>query len=196
MNVKNIWILPFLGSLISIIGLFTPTAFSYFLNQYHELTQYFWMWGLIYGRYYFFENFNTKRLGTIPIFYPEIFVPGLIATILILSSAVSCIKTALRFRKGQCYFSKVKKSWLITGILYIISVIIYAVGMQIGFPVFQQRFGGSQLSFWLNFAPSFGIIAPFISGLLVIVGVILGTAIMGKEDTLYRNKIPDFVSKS
>jgi len=194
MNVKNIWILPFRGSLISIIGLFTPTAFSYFLNEYHELTQYFWMWGLIYSRYYFFENFNTKRLGGFPIFYPEIFVPGLIATILILSSAVSCIKTALRFRKGQCYFSEVKKSWLITGILYIISVIIYAVGMQIGFPVFQQRFGGSPLNFWQNYLPNFGIIAPFISGLLVIVGVILGTVIMRKEDALFSNKISSAVS--
>jgi len=193
-ELKNIWILPFLGSLISIIGLFTPTAFSTILNEEYELTQYFWMWGLVYGRYYFFENFNTKRLGGISIFSPEIFVPGLIATIFILVSARSCIKTALRCRKGEKHFSEIKKTWIITGILYIISPIIYVVGMQIGFPVFQQRIGGSQLNFWQNYVPNFGIIAPFISGLLVIVGVILGTVIAGEEDTFYSNKIPSFVS--
>ena len=195
MNIKNIWIFPFLGGLISIIGLFTPTAFSYFLNEDYELTQYFWMWGLMYGRYYFFENFNTKRLGGISL-SPEIFVPELIATILILVSASSSIKTALHFRKGERNFSEIKKSWIITGILYIIALIIYVVGMQIGYSLYQQRIGGSPLNFWQNYIPNFGIIAPFISGLLVIVGVILGTVIAGKQDILNSNKIPNFVSKS
>lgn len=193
-KIKNIWILPFLGGLLSLIILIIPTASSYFLNEEYELNQYLWMWGLVYGRYYFFENFNTKRLGGISIFSPEIFVPGLIATIFILASASSCIKTALRFRRGERNFSEIKKSWIITGILYISSAMIYVVGMQIGFSLYQQRIGGSPLNFWQNNVPNFGIIAPFISGLLVIVGVVLGTVIMGKEDALYSNKISSVVS--
>ncbi len=196
MNIKNIWILPFLGSLISIIGLFTPTAFSYILNEEYELTQYFWMWGFFYARYYFFEYFKNETFLGFTIFAPEIFVPGLIATIFILASANSCIKTARRFRKGECHFSEIKKSWIITGILYIIAPIIYVVGMQIGFSLYQQRIEGSPLNFWQKFVPNFSIIAPFISGFLVLVGVVLGTVILGKKDTLYNNKIPNFVSKS
>jgi len=195
-KIKNIWILPFLGSLISIIGLYTPTASSYFSNESYEFARAFWMWGFFYARYYFFEYFKTETFRGLTIFSPEIFVPGLIATIFILTSASSCINTALRFRKGERLFSEIKKSWIITGILYIISPMVYVVGMQIGFSLNQQRIGGSPLNFWQENGPNFGIIAPFISGLLVIVGVIVGTVFAGKEDTLYSNKIPNFVSKS
>jgi len=191
---KNIWILPFLGGLLSLIILIIPTASYYFSNESYEFTQNFWMWGFFYARYYFFEYFKTETFLGVPIFVPEIFIPGLIATIFILTSAGSCIKTALRFRKGERYFSEIKKTWIITGILYIISPIIYVVGMQIGFSLYQQRFGGSLLNFWQNHIPNFGLIAPFISGLLVIVGVILGTVFIRKEDNLYSNKIPSFVS--
>jgi len=196
MNIKNIWILPFLGGLLSLITLIIPTASSYFSNEEYEFTQYFWVWGFFYGRYYIFERFDIETFLVVLIFSPEIFIPGLIATIFILVSANSCIKTALRFRKGERHFSEIKKSWIITGILYIIAPIIYVVGMQIGFSLYQQRIGGSPLNFWQNYVPNFSIIAPFISGLLVQVGVVLGTIILGKENTLYNNKIPNFVSKS
>ena len=195
-KIKNIWILPFLGGLLSLIILIIPATSSYFSNEGYEFARNFWMWGFFYARYYFFEYFKNETFLGFTIFSPEIFIPGLIATIFILVSANSCIKTALRFRKGERHFSEIKKSWLITGILYIIAPIIYVVGMQIGFSLFQQRIGGSPLNFWQENVPTFAIIAPFISGLLVLVGVILGTAIMGKDDTLYKNKIPDFVSKS
>jgi len=194
MNIKNIWILPFLGGLLSLIILIFPTASYYFSNEGYEFTRNFWMWGFFYARYYFFEYFKNETFLGFTIFAPEIFVPGLIATIFILASANSCIKTALRFRKGERHFSEIKKSWLITGILYIISPIIYVVGMQIGFSLNQQRSGGSLLNFWQNHVPNFGIIAPFISGLLVLIGVILGTVIAGKQDILNSNKIPSFVS--
>lgn len=185
MNVKNVWIFPFLGSLISIIVLFTPTSFSYFLNEEYEFTRYFWMWGLVYARYYIFETFDTEIFSGVSIFTPEIFVPGLIATICILSSAVSCIITALLFRKGKMHFSEVKKNWLTTGVLYIISPIIYVVGMQIGYKAYQLKIGGTELNFWLNNAPRFGIIAPFIGSFLVIMGLFLGIALRGKENNLY-----------
>jgi len=194
MNIKNIWILPFLGGLLSLIALIIPTASSYFLNEEYELTRYFWLWGLFYGRLYIFERFDTEIFIGVSIFIPEIFIPALLATILIFVSARSCIKTALRFRKGERHFSEIKKSWLITGILYIISPIIYVVGMQIGFNLNQQRSGGSLLNFWQNHVPNFGIIAPLISGLLVLIGVIIGTVIAGKQDILNSNKIPSFVS--
>jgi hypothetical protein len=193
-KIKNIWIFPFLAGLLSLLILIIPTASSYFLNEEYDLTQYFWIWGFVIARYYIFETFDTEILGGISIFAPEIFIPGLIATIFILTSASSCIKTALRFRKGERYFSEIKKSWIITGLLYFISPIIYVVGMHVGFPVFQQRIGGSKLNFWQNYVPNFGLIAPLISGFLVLVGVILGTAILGKEDTLCSNKISSAVS--
>ena len=194
MNVKNIWILPFLGGLLSLIILIIPTTSSYFSNGGSEFTRNFWMWGFFYARWYFFEYFKTETFLGFTIFAPEIFVPGLIATIFILASASSCIKTALFLRKGKRNFSEIKKRWLITGILYIISPIIYMVGMQIGYSLFQQRIGGSPLNFWQENVPTFAIIAPFISGLLVLVGVILGTVIAGKQDILNSNKIPSFVS--
>ena len=194
MNIKNIWILPFLGGLLSLIVLIIPTASSYFLSEEYELTRHFWLWGLFYGRLYIFERFDTETFFGLNIFAPEIFIPALLATILIFVSARSCIKTARRLRKGERSFSEIKKAWIVAGILYFTSAMIYVVGMQVGFSLYEQRIGGSSVNFWQNYVPNFGIIAPFISGFLVIVGVILGTAIAGKEDTPFRNKISGVVS--
>jgi hypothetical protein len=196
MHIKNIWILPFLGGLFSLITLIFPTASSSFSNDEYEFTLNFWIWCFFYARYYIFPTVDTEIFFGFTIFTPEIFIPGLIATIFIIVSARSCVKTALHFRKGERHFSEIKKSWIITGIFYIITPLVYIVGMQIGYSLIQQRIGGSELNFWQENVPTFGIIAPFISGLLVIVGVILGRIIVGRQDIFKGNNIPNIVSKS
>ena len=94
------------------------------------------------------------------------------------------MRTALYLKEGVKTFLETKKDLIIAGILYIVSVIIYIIGMQIGFNSFIQRTGSDPQNFWGTRIPHFGIIAPFVSGLLDITGLILGTIIIRKKDPI------------
>lgn len=180
-EMRKIWYLPLIGGIISLISLIAPTAYLNISQGLLEYNEYSWMWGLVYSELSDYESstldFNLNFID----YAPELFVPGLITTILLLASTISNIITANRFRIGRRLFTEVKKKWIISGSFHIISAIIYLVGTEIGFNAYRQRTLGVPISFWEGRIP-LGIISPFIGGVLVLAGVLLGMNILKRKD--------------
>ncbi len=109
LNSKNIWVLPLVGGIISLIALFTPTAYYSFSSGLLEYNEYSWMWGLLYAELYDYEFFVSDFIIELNSFAPEIFILGLITMILLLISAVSNIITANNYRRERRHFTEVKK---------------------------------------------------------------------------------------
>jgi hypothetical protein len=183
-NIKKIWIFPLLGGIIALIGLLTPTAYLTLSFGLVEFNEYDWMWGLVYSELLDYEFFDFDYSFEFNIFAPGIFTLGLVISILILVIAILSMTTAIKFKRLNGYFLEVKKSWIITGILYFAFTIFYIIGMEIGFNLYRLRTMGMPVSFWEDRIPHFGIIAPFISGALVVVGVILGVQIQKREEVI------------
>ncbi|MHA2007101.1 MAG: zinc ribbon domain-containing protein [Promethearchaeota archaeon] len=181
---RNIWALPLIGGIFVLIAIFTPTAYFTFSSGLLRYDEYSWMWGLLYAEisdYEFMDFYSDIEFVS---FAPEIFIPGLITTLLLSIGAISNIITAYNYRRERRTFGEVKKKWIITGSLHIISAIVYLSGMEIGFRAYRQRTIGVPISFWGDRVPHFGIIVPIIGGILVLVGTFLGVRSPQQEDVI------------
>jgi len=158
------WAFPFISGILIIIGLLTPASYGSAMG----VTENFWMWGL--------WSISHIAVGTIFDFIdyaPEVLVPGIICTILLLIGSFKILSKSYKVRMGKANFEKSHETWLGTGILFILAAIIYIIGMQIGFGVYFRRVFGSDVSFWGFYLPGFGVIAPFLSGILSIIGYVV-----------------------
>lgn len=158
------WAFPFIGGILIIIGLLTPASYGSALG----ITENFWMWGL--------WSISYIGIGTIVDFTyyaPEVLVPGIICTILLLIGSFKILSKSYNVRMGKANFEKSHESWLGMGILFIVTAIIYIIGMQIGFGNYFRRIYGYDVSFWGFYSPGFGVIAPFLSGILSIIGYVI-----------------------
>ena len=159
-----IWILPFIGSILAAISIFTPAAvFSSGLGQ---LLQY--MTG-----FYIVVGGGVPSFGFVDI--PIIIIVGIICLILIITGTIIMFISSLTHRKSDA-----PASWIVLGILFIGGASYYIGGTEIGYMIYGMINFDTPLSFWENFTPSFGAIAPFISGGMSILGYIISKSV-GKE---------------
>jgi len=181
-NVRKLWILPFLCGIITIIALLTPTALFLYSSAYGNYTEIQWMWGLLfYDLKDFMSDIYLSGFDFI-IYAPGNFIPGVIISIVMLSSAIILIISSNSLRKPSRQFTSIKKFWILSGILQITSGIIYIIAMEIGFNIYKLITIGHFVSFWENRIPSFGIIAPIICGALCIIVVIIGYTLSKREE--------------
>lgn len=158
---KYYWLLPLIGGILSIIGIFIPAWYS--ITVYDENI---WMWGLI-------EHIFPT--GSVFDFLPtELLIPGLITTVLIVMSSIAIIIITLFIVKGEKIHTNAEKLLIITGFFELCSAIIYIVAIDIMFYSYTQSIGYPEHDFWRVYNFHFGMITPFIGAALSIVGAIIG----------------------
>ncbi|MFX1375630.1 MAG: zinc ribbon domain-containing protein [Promethearchaeota archaeon] len=154
-----IWICPFIGSIIAVIGLFTPAAALSLGVQTHL----YWMHG-----FYLIVGGGSHSSG----FYtgiPAVLGIGISCTIILTVCTIIMFISSLTHR-GK----KTPSSWLALGILFIIGTIVFIAGVESASRMYGLINYGYPISFWQNRTPSFAVIAPFIAGALAILGFIIG----------------------
>ncbi len=122
------------------------------------------MWGLI----------ERITVGEFDFLHAELLIPGLITTILILSSSIAIIISTLfvvREKKAQL---SAEILWIIAGVFELCTAIIYIVAIEIIFYTFTQSISYPEHDFWRVYNFHFGMITPFIGAALSIVGAIIG----------------------
>ena len=153
-----IWVIPYLGLIICLVALFTPTA--YFENVFwnHEIIN--WIWG------FYQDTYNS--IVTIA-FYDEPIkiLPSIILSTVIVISILVCGTCLIRDNKD------IRKG-LIKLVIYvgsalcvIASVILWMVMMEIA----ERTIWG--ISMWGRYIPSFGVIGLLLGSVTIIIGSLL-----------------------
>ncbi len=158
---KYIWILPFIGSIITAISLFTPT----FLYPGMPVP------GNVIIR--FMNGFYLIIGGGFPVPYfvgiPSLMIVGIGSTILLVVCTIILFISPLTHRNKET-----PGSWITLGILLIGGTIFYLAGTQFGYFIYHLINYGTPASFFEGGIPSFAVIGPFIGGGLSILGFIIG----------------------
>jgi len=159
-----IWILPFIGSILAAISIFTPAAVRIFgPGQYLQYM----------NGFYVFIVGGTPEFGFVDI--PILMIVGVICLILIITCTIIMFISSLTHRKRDA-----PASWIVFGILFIGGASYYIGGTEVGYMMYGMINYDITVSFWENYTPSFGAIAPFISGGMSILGYIISKSV-GKE---------------
>ena len=152
-----IWILPFIGSVLAAISIFTPAAVDFSGSG---------TWLQFMDGLYIIIGGGTPSFGFIEI--PILLIVGIVCLILMLTSTIIMFISSLTHRKRDA-----PASWIVLGILFIGGAIYYIAGTEVGYMMYGMINYGMTFSFWDDMVPSFGVIAPFISGGLSITGYII-----------------------
>ncbi|MFX0023914.1 MAG: zinc-ribbon domain-containing protein [Candidatus Hermodarchaeota archaeon] len=166
---KHIWIMPFIGSIITAISLFTPT----FLYPGTPVP------GNMIIR--FMNGFYLIVGGGIPVPYfvgiPSLMIVGIVSTILLVVCTIILFISPLTHRNKET-----PGSWIVLGILLIGGTIFFIAGTELGYFIYHIINYGTPASFFQGAIPSFAVIGPFIGGGLSIIGFIIGKTAGGKEE--------------
>jgi hypothetical protein len=167
---KYIWIMPFIGSIITAISLFTPT----FLYPATPLP------GNMIIR--FMNGFYLIVGGGFPVPYfvgiPSLMIVGIGSMVLLIVCTIILFISPLTHRNKET-----PGSWIALGILLIGGTIFYIAGTELGYFIYHLINYGTPASFFSGAIPSFGVVGPFIGGGLSILGFIIGkTAGEGEEE--------------
>ncbi|MFW9821031.1 MAG: zinc ribbon domain-containing protein [Candidatus Thorarchaeota archaeon] len=162
---KYIWILPFIGSILTAISLFTPAVI--FPGAPHQLL--------------YMNGFYLLIGGGFPVpgylFIPSLMIVGIGCFILILVCTIILFISPLTHRNKET-----PGSWIALGILLIGGTIFYIAGTELGYFIYSIINFASPDSFWTGGIPSFAVIGPFIGGGLSILGFIIGRSVGGAEE--------------
>ena len=170
-----IWTIPLIGGILLLISLFTPSAYATQMG----IKEYHWMWGLFHVEIYGYSPETGFTIAEEPAKYMiPIFLSGIFSAIIILIASIMLIISANSIRIGRKNSKDFESMWLGMGIMIFIAAIIYIIGIDITTTDYL-KWVVSQLppdsytipDFWDVYDPGFGIIAPFLSGVLAIVGV-------------------------
>lgn len=161
-----IWLLPFIGSILTAISIFTPAAvyISGLGRVFHYMDGFYADFGGGFGPSFGFINI------------PILIIIGIISTILILTCTIIMFISSLTHRKKET-----PGSWLALGIILIGVTIYYIAGTEVGYMVYLVMRGYAPSSFWEIFVPSFAVIAPFITAGISIVAFIIGKSTRKEE---------------
>jgi hypothetical protein len=157
---KYYWLIPLIGGVISLIGFLIPAWYSP-----PVWIEYVWMIGIIH---------HVTGGNVIDIAPPEMFIPSLIATLLISLCSILAILNALFKFRGKTLLRNTDNLWLIIAIVEIGAAIFYIFGIQIGF------FLNTDLEFVDYYVFQFGLFIPFIGAVLILTGSIMGK--LSKKD--------------
>ncbi|NVM37751.1 MAG: zinc ribbon domain-containing protein [Candidatus Lokiarchaeota archaeon] len=161
-----VWLLPFIGSILAAISLFTPAAVNFTVmgQVFRYMDGFYIVFGPMFG----------PTFGFIDI--PVLIIIGIICTILISICTIILFISSLTHRKKDT-----PGSWLALGIILMGGTIYYIAGTEMGYMMYLVIRGSPPESFWGIFVPSFAVIAPFITSGLSIVAFIIGKS-TGKEE--------------
>ena len=173
-NKNYIWIIPLISGIIAIIGLLTPmvyyniTEFGYYGILKADI--YWWMWcfvsiSLSANGYSHSENEFVSDSAFL--------ITSITATVIIILVAVNLFVLA-KSTKTKKLDTKHFNSSIISGITLIFTMIIYMIIIDAvvynGVDIFGQGTSSAGIHFWEEFDIGFGVIAPFLSGILAIIG--------------------------
>jgi hypothetical protein len=162
---KYIWIMPFIGSIITAISLFTPAII--FPGSPHQL--------IFMNGFYLFVGGGYPVPGYLSI--PSLMIVGIGCFILILICTIILFISPLTHREKET-----PGSWLALGILLIGGTIVYIAGTELGYFIYRIIHMVPPVSFWSGGIPSFAVVGPFIGGGLSILGYIIGKTAGVKEE--------------
>jgi len=174
-NYKNyIWTFPLLGGILTIIGLLTPFSM--------EDGVYSWLWG---GNYFELGG-DSYFYWTLEIYQdvPLIFISNITLFIILLITAIgSIIYSLMVWKTGD--FKRYERKWLYLGILFIIATIVYLIEFEILMRYYYKEYFDLDASYWEFFNPGFGLIAPILSGGIILAGFGINKYFLPKKRDRY-----------
>ena len=163
-TVDYTWLFPLFAAICATIAIITPTA----LFGSGGITWAWWMWA--------FTSLGVFGYPPVNIFVFEMdfFIPSIITTSVIVLNVVNIIVLSVSSRKKKLNSKNFVLKAVIGAVLFMGIMIYYAFaiasafsdGLRIEGVPFPPGF-----RFWFEFTPSFGIILPFISAILLFIGV-------------------------
>lgn len=195
---KNLfWTFPLLAGILTIIGLITPFSMRDGVC--------YWLWGGYYieigGDIDFYWIFQLEFQKIL-----IIFISNFILLFVLLISAIGSIYYSFKMRK-EASFQRFERKWSFLGFTFIIAAMIYLVSRITIIQLFEYRMltqyfnqEGLAVSSDDFFIPSFGTIAPFLSGGIILIGFVVNKHVLPKRPHwylkikhLYRNIIYSFI---
>jgi len=173
-NKNYIWIIPLISGIIAIIGILTPMVYynlTGWENGYKIHSEmYFWIWCLVSMS----VSVNGYSISETEFVSDPVFLTAsIITTVIIISVAINLFILAKSI-KTKKLDKKHFNSSIISGITLIFSMIIYMIIIDAivynGVDMFGDGYSTAGLRFWNDFDIGFGVIAPFLSGFLAIIG--------------------------
>jgi hypothetical protein len=152
---ERLWMLPLIGGSIVLISLFTPVTTWAPVGNF--AIQWMFQLGL---RLEPFIELGLWRWN------PLILSLSIILSVINFVSSILLILLTVNHKRKLKSYLKLKKYWLLFGILITLSTLAWIIKME----VFYYDQGGSH---WQMYSPNVGIIAPFIGSGLIIVGFVL-----------------------
>ena len=166
-----LWFFPLLAGILMIIGLLTPFSM--------RSGEYIWLWGLRYygiGTKPFFEwIFKLQPLQ----FTPIIFINNLIFFLALLIISIGSIIYSLKAKRRE-EAKKFERNLFLWGILFIVLIIVYLIEFEFLMRYYYKEELSLDASFWDFYYPGFAIIAPFLSGSIIITGLIIKKFFLSK----------------
>ena len=161
---KYTWLFPFIGGIITIIGVLTPVASFYSFFQ-------LWMWGLIVIRDYGISvQFITN---------PIIISIGIVSSIVLMIFSLFLISTGYLYKKGKFENYKISKFWITSGIIILIATIIPLVALD--FYAYEPFY---IYGIWTFCDPGFGAFGPIIGAVLaIVIGSMVLKSKVGRRET-------------
>ena len=158
-----LWLFPLFAAIIANIAILTPTA--HFGSG--GTTWDWWMWA--------FTSLGVSGYYPVSVFVFELdlIILSIITTSVMVLSVINLIIFSVSSRKKKSKMNNFTVRAVLSGLLLMIIMIYYAIAMGLAF------FDGVLIEgvpfppgfhFWFEFRPSFGIILPFISAILLFVG--------------------------
>ena len=174
-NKNYIWIIPLISGIIAIIGILTPMVYYNHIADYYygvlKIDIYWWIWCFI-SVSVSVDGYSDSESRFIS--DSAFVIPSIITTFIIISIAVNLLILANSTKTKKRDTEIFVKSSLISGLLLIGTMIIYMVVIDSvvyqGVDLFGTGITTAGGSIWNEFDIGFGIIAPFISGFLAIIG--------------------------
>ncbi|MFX1243066.1 MAG: hypothetical protein ACFFA7_17605 [Promethearchaeota archaeon] len=154
---KKLWLLPIIGSIIALISLFTPATSLDYSGSFS--IQWMFQLGL---RIEPVLELSLWR-GVSPEVIPLLFLSITLSLLNFASSIISILLT-LKYKRNSMSYLKLKKYWLLFGVLIALSTLAWIIMMEVFYNI---TWGNSH---WQFYSPNFGVIGPFIGSTLIIIG--------------------------
>ena len=159
---KNLWVLPLIGGILLLLSIFAPA--SYWIVE--PTFIHFWMWGLsVFG-----IGFTVTGIGIA--LQIEVLISGLLFTAFILICSILTIILAAKIKNGSRKIDELNKFWISCGLVVILSSIAWIIMIE--------SVALDPPNWWGFYSLGFGVIGPFISGVLII-AVIFVNRFLEKE---------------
>ena len=192
-NKNYIWIIPLVSGIIVIIGLLTPMVYENLIESgYYGILKadiYWWIWCFVsvsmsYGGYSISQDEFVSDSAFL--------IPSIITTVIIILVAINLFILA-KSTKTRKIDKKHFNSSIISGMTLIFTMIIYMIVIDAvvynGVDIFGQGVSSAGIHFWSEFDIGFGVIAPFISGIIAIIGAGIFKYYLKQEDEAVPRKV-------